>query len=157
MIDRRKFLMGMTTSAAFGVAMVGTSTSALAAKALIYTKFLSSSAIEGYDAVSYFTVGKPLLGKKKFNYKWRGAWWYFVSQENLDKFKAMPESYAPQFGGYCAYGVSQNAAVRGDPLLWKIVDGKLYLNINKQVVEIWNKDVPGYIEMANKRWPNVLQ
>ncbi len=153
MIDRRKFIAGVVMSA--GVVL--TSTEAMAAKAQIYTKFLSTSAIEGYDTVAYFTEGKPVKGKKDFSVKYKGAWWYFASKENLDKFTAMPESFAPQFGGYCAYGVSQNAAVRGDPLLWKIVDGKLYLNINKQVVEIWNKDVPGYISLAKKKWPTVLE
>ena len=77
-MDRRRFLMG----GVFGTALVVSSPSAFAAKAQIYTKFLSSSAIEGYDAVSYFTLGKPVLGKKKLAYKWKGAWWYFASKEN---------------------------------------------------------------------------
>lgn len=153
MIDRRKFLTGTILSAS----VLASSGPAMAAKAQIYTKFLSSSAIEGYDTVAYFTEGKPVKGDKKFALKWKEAWWYFATQENLDKFTANPESYAPQFGGYCAYGVSQNAAVRGDPLLWKIVDGKLYLNINKEVVKIWNQDVPGYISSAKQKWPTVLQ
>ena len=130
---------------------------ALAAKAQIYTSYFSSKAVGGYDTVAYFTKGRPVKGSSKYSVKWRGATWLFSNRENLEKFKASPTAYAPQYGGYCAYGVSQNAAVKGDPLLWKIVDGKLYLNINKQVVNIWTKDIPGYISKANARWPDVLK
>lgn len=153
MINRRKFVLAGAALAAVSA----TAAPALAAKAQIYTSFLSSAAVGGYDTVAYFTVGKPVKGSSKYQTRWKGADWYFSSAENLAKFKANPQAYAPQFGGYCAYGVSQNAAVKGDPLLWKIVDGKLYLNINKQVVSIWNKDIPGYITKANTNWPNVLK
>jgi len=156
MTNRRNFVL---STIAAGAVMAVLPNQALAAKvkAPIYTGFLSSSAVDGYDTVAYFTQGKPVKGKKQFTTEWKGANWYFLSQENLDKFKANPTAYAPQYGGYCAYGVSQNAAVKGDPLLWKIVDGKLYLNINKQVVTIWRKDIPGYIEKANEYWPKVLE
>lgn len=130
---------------------------AMAASAPIYTSLFSNAAVGGYDTVSYFTMGKPVKGKDAFQTEWKGADWYFSSKENLEKFKANPTAFAPQYGGYCAYGVSQNATVKGDPLLWKIVDGKLYLNINRQVVDIWKKDIPGYIKQANMNWPRVLQ
>lgn len=154
MIDRRKFVFSTVAS---GSVLTVLPSAGLAAKAQIYTSFLSSSAVGGYDPVSYFTKGMPVKGVKKFAVEWKGAWWYFSSAENLEKFRVNPTAYAPQYGGYCAYGVSQNAAVKGDPLLWKIVDGKLYLNINKQVVSIWNKDIPGYLSKANTHWPNVLR
>ena len=154
MTNRRDFIF---STLAAGAAITLAPVMAQAAKAEIYTGFLSSSAVGGYDPVAYFSKNMPVKGKKQFSMKWKDAWWYFASAENLAKFKANPVAYAPQYGGYCAYGVSQNAAVKGDPLLWKIVDGKLYLNINKQVVGIWNKDVPGYISKANQNWPNVLK
>jgi len=153
MISRRTMIAGGGAA----VALMTTSGSALARKNEIYTRFLSSAAVGGYDTVAYFTVGKPVKGKDEFTTKWKGADWYFSSKENLEKFKANPTAFAPQFGGYCAYGVSQNAAVKGDPLLWKIVDGKLYLNINKQVVGIWTKDIAGYNVKAYHNWPNVLE
>jgi len=157
MINRRNFVFStIATSSALGTLTIAPGV-AVAAKAQIYTGFLSSSAVGGYDTVAYFTKGRPVKGKKQHATQWKGAWWYFSSNDNLEKFKAMPEAYAPRFGGYCAYGVSQNAAVKGDPLLWKIVDGKLYLNINKQVVNIWNKDIPGYIIKADMNWPKVLK
>jgi len=157
MMKRRDFVFSSIAAASglAGLSMVPAN--ALAAKAQIYTGFLSSAAVGGYDPVAYFTAGKPVKGKDQHTFKYKGATWYFSSAENLQKFKQMPEAYAPQYGGYCAYGVSQKAAVKGDPLLWKIVDGKLYLNINKQVVNIWNKDIPGYISKANQNWPKVLE
>lgn len=153
-MNRRSFVFSTIAASA---AISFTPSVAFAAKPQIYTSFLSSSAVGGYDPVAYFTKGMPVKGDKKFSTEWKGAWWYFSSAENLAKFKANPTAYAPQYGGYCAYGVSQNAAVKGDPLLWKIVDGKLYLNINKQVVSIWNKNIPGYLGKANTHWPNVLK
>lgn len=156
-MNRRNFVFSTGAAVTAGIAGFFTPSVALAAKAQIYTSFLSSSAVGGYDPVAYFTDGMPVKGNKKFAMEWKGAWWYFSSAENLSKFKTNPTAYAPQYGGYCAYGVSQNAAVKGDPLLWKIVDGKLYLNINKQVVSIWNKDIPGYLSKANTHWPNVLK
>ena len=157
MINRRNFVYSTFAASAAVYTLAGSSGAALAAKAQIYTGFLSSAAVGGYDPVAYFTENMPVKGVKKHSMKWKGAWWYFSSSENLAKFKANPMAYAPQYGGYCAYGVSQKAAVKGDPLLWKIVDGKLYLNINKQVVNIWTKNIPGYISEANQNWPNVLE
>ena len=152
-MNRREFgLVAVSAASVFAVPQA-----AFAAKAQIYTGYFSNAAVGGYDTVAYFSVGKPVKGLSKYKTRWKGADWYFSSMENLDRFKAMPEKYAPQYGGYCAYGVSQNAAVKGDPLLWKIVDGKLYLNINRQVVNIWTKDIPGYIAKADKNWPDVLK
>ena len=153
LINRRQFGRLAMASLAAG----GAPAAAFAAKPEIYTGFLSNSAVGGYDTVAYFTVGRPVKGSNRFKTRWKGADWYFSSRENLEKFKANPQAYAPQYGGYCAYGVSQNAAVKGDPLLWKIVNGKLYLNINRQVVNIWNKDIDGYIAKANRHWPGVLK
>jgi len=156
-LNRRRFLIGGLIASASISGLTMAPTIALAAKAEIYTASFSSSAVGGYDTVAYFTQGKPVKGKKEHAMKWKEAWWYFASAENLAKFKADPTAFAPQFGGYCAYGLAQNATVKGDPLLWKIVDGKLYLNINKSVVKIWQKDIPGYIVKANGNWPKILQ
>ncbi len=154
-MKRRHVLMAALALMAAPVVM-GTVTPAEAKKADIYQGYFWKAALNGYDTVAYHTVGKPVEGSSKFQTDWKGAKWFFASKENLDKFKSMPDKYAPQYGGYCAYGVSQGAAVKGDPLLWKVVDGKLYVNINKDVVKIWNKDIPGYIQQANSKWPTVL-
>ncbi|MGB1239671.1 MAG: YHS domain-containing (seleno)protein, partial [Pseudomonadales bacterium] len=113
-------------------------TSSLWAGDAIYTSFFSSNAVSGYDTVSYFTEGKPLKGKKNFSTKYKKATWLFSSQENLDLFKANPEKYAPQYGGFCAWAVAaKNDRASGDPLRWNIVDGKLYLNYDKAIQDKW--------------------
>ncbi len=115
-----------------------------------------AGAIRGYDPVAYFIQGKPVQGSKQYTYQWRGANWRFASAENRDRFAAMPEKYAPQYGGYCAYGVAQGYAVKIEPEAWSIVDGKLYLNYSLGVQEDWKQDVPGYLRRADANWPNVL-
>ena len=114
-------------------------------------------AIKGYDPVAYFTEGKPVKGKSAYQHKWMGATWSFASAENRDLFQKNPEKYAPQYGGYCAYAVSQGGTANGDPHVWKIVDGKLYLNLNSNIQKIWEKDIPGYIKKANQNWPKILK
>jgi YHS domain-containing protein len=112
----------------------------------------SDGAIKGYDPVAYFTDQKPVKGKKEFAYRWQEATWYFASREHLELFKASPEKYAPQFGGFCAYGVSRNYKVKIEPEAWTILEGKLYLNYDLDVSKTWNKDAAGYIKKANANW-----
>jgi len=130
---------------------------ALAAKPLIYTPALSNAAAGGYDVVAYFTAGRPTPGVDSFKTEWKGATWKFSSAANLAKFKANPAAYAPQYGGYCAWAVSQGYTAKGDPQHWKIVGGKLYLNYNSEVQTKWNKDIPGFIRKGDSNWPTVLK
>lgn len=113
-------------------------------------------AIKGYDPVAYFTLGKPAKGLNNYELEWKGARWRFVNQDHLERFKAAPDQYAPQYGGYCAWAVAQGKTAGIDPDRWKIVDGKLYLNYNKKVQERWEADIPGFIQKANANWPGVL-
>ncbi|MEM1255202.1 MAG: YHS domain-containing (seleno)protein [Cyanobacteria bacterium P01_H01_bin.21] len=113
-------------------------------------------AIRGTDPVAYFTEGGPVAGSSEFTYTWNNATWQFASAENRDLFAANPEQYAPQYGGYCAWAVSQGYTAAIDPNAWKIVDGKLYLNFNKGVQRRWERDIPGNITRANANWPEVL-
>ena len=129
--------------------------SALAEKPAFYTGVFSSQAVGGYDAVSFFS-GEPVKGDKAFTFKHEGAEFRFASQENLDAFKADPAAYAPQYGGYCAWAVSQGYTAKGDPRHWRVVDGKLYLNYNAKVQKDWEADIPGFIEKADTNWPGVL-
>ncbi len=112
-------------------------------------------AIRGYDPVAYFTQHKAVKGKAKLSYNWQGANWHFSSQANLDAFKNDPEKYAPQYGGYCAYGVSQGVTPEIDPHAFHVQDGKLYLNLSKVVLKRWKEDIPGYIKDADKNWPEL--
>ncbi len=122
----------------------------------IYTGLFSNQAVEGYDAVAYFTEGKPVKGSADYEYDYMGATWRFSSAENLDAFKADPTAYAPQYGGYCAWAVSQNYTAKGNPKNWRIVDGKLYLNYNDEIQERWEQDIPSFIALADANWPDVL-
>jgi hypothetical protein len=115
----------------------------------------SGKAIRGYDPVAYFTEGKPVKGNDSLVYEWDNARWHFASQKNLDLFRAAPQQYAPQYGGYCAYGLSNGYKAPTDPNAWTIVNGKLYLNYNLDVSAGWNKDRERRIEKADKSWPTV--
>lgn len=126
------------------------------AGAPIYTGTFSKDAVSGYDPVAYFKSSKPVKGKDEYKFEYQGATWLFSSAENLSLFKASPDKYAPQYGGYCAYAVgAKNDLVSADPEVWKIVNGKLYLNYDKDVQKIWEQDIPGYIEKANANWPGL--
>ena len=116
-----------------------------------------SAAIKGYDPVAYFTEQKAIEGVKEITLNWHGASWYFISEKNRDTFKADPEKYAPQFGGYCAYAVSQNYTYKSDPTVWKIVDGKLYLNYDLNTQKEWESKQATYIKQAGENWPKVLE
>jgi hypothetical protein len=113
-------------------------------------------ALRGYDAVAYQSDNKPTIGSAAFEYRWKNAVWRFASADHRDRFAADPERYAPQFGGYCAYAVSQGHTADGDPNVWRIVDGRLYLNYSAPVRVLWEKDVPGNIALGRQNWPGVL-
>lgn len=115
----------------------------------------SGLALRGVDPVSYFTDGKPLKGSSDISYEHKGGTYRFQSEKSLALFKANPDKYLPAFGGYCAYGTAVNAKVDGDPNIWHIVDGQLYLNITKSVDRVWKRNVPKYIRDANSNWPRI--
>lgn len=112
-------------------------------------------AIRGYDPVAYFTEKKPVLGKEDLKFNWNNVNWYFSSPQNLDSFKINPVKYAPQYGGYCAFGLSDGHKAPTQPDAWTIVNGKLYLNYNTKVREYWKKDQQERIEKADINWPGI--
>lgn len=109
-------------------------------------------AIKGYDAVAYFSDSEPIKGEKQFSYSWQEVEWRFRSQTNLEVFKANPEKYAPQFGGYCAYGVMGNHKSPTEPAAFTIVNNKLYLNYNQNVKKLWVRDTIENIKKAEINW-----
>lgn len=117
----------------------------------------SEAAIDGYDTVAYFTQGRPVRGQATLATQWMGATWRFSTQAHLDLFKADPERYAPQYGGYCAYGVSQNYLVKVDPEQFTVRGGKLYLNYDAGVQARWSKDPAGYIGKADGRFVELIR
>jgi len=131
-------------------------TPAYADQAPVYTSLLSRVAVSGYDPVAYFTDGRPVRGSQQFSATHQGYEYRFASAEHLAAFRANPSRYAPQYGGYCAWAVSQGYTASGDPTNWRIVDGKLYLNYNDEIQRRWEQDIPGYIRSADTNWPGVL-
>jgi len=122
----------------------------------ISTSFFSSKAIKGYDTVAYFTENKAVKGSNDFQTEYLEADWYFSSQENLDLFLAEPEKYAPQYGGYCAWAVSQNSTAPIQPHLFTIVEGKLYLNFSEKINDRWNENQAELIKQADVYWPELV-
>lgn len=113
-------------------------------------------AINGYDPVAYFTEEKPVRGSDEFTSEWEGATFRFASAENKATFDADPDTYAPQYGGYCAYAVSQGYTAKTDPDAWTVRNGKLYLNFSRRVRNLWLEDPDGHIKSADANWPAVL-
>jgi YHS domain-containing protein len=112
-------------------------------------------AIKGYDPVAYFTVAQPKKGSPRYSATYKNAIYHFVSEGNRNMFRDNPAAYAPQYGGFCAFGVSVEKKLDTDPTAWKIVDNKLYLNLNKDVQKRWLTDAPGYIDTANDVWRDI--
>ncbi|MBS0410966.1 MAG: YHS domain-containing protein [Proteobacteria bacterium] len=150
-------LKGLVAAAAIALASACVAPPAPAREAEIYTPLLSNLAVSGYDAVAYFDQGKPVMGQAQFETEWKGAKFRFASAAHLARFKANPAAYAPQYGGYCAWAVSQGHTAKGDPKVWKLVGGKLYLNYDASVQQRWERDVPGNISRADRNWPRVLR
>jgi len=120
-------------------------------------KIADGPALRGFDAVAYFQEGKPVEGAADFAYEWNGAKWRFSSAANRDLFAKDPQKYAPQYGGYCSYAVSRGYTANGDPKVWKIVNGKLYLNYNEKAKGLWEQNIPQYIKQGDENWPRFLR
>jgi YHS domain-containing protein len=110
-------------------------------------------ALKGYDPVAYFTDGHPTKGEDQYSFQWKGVRYRFASAENLQRFKADPEKYLPQYGGYCAYAMSLDRIADIDPYRWAIVGGKLYLNNGFIAQDLWSLNKSGNIVSADRNWP----
>ena len=127
------------------------------AKPEINMSFLGGVAIAGTDPVAYFTDAKAVIGSSKFSHQWKGTEWRFKNAANRDAFAKIPGKYAPAFGGYCAWAVSQGYTAGIDPEAWTIHEGTLYLNYSKNVREQWTQDISGNIAKGRRNWPGVLK
>lgn len=132
------------------VALFGLAGTAMAAD---YTN--STPAVQGYDVVSYQTGKRPVRGNGHFVSVYDGATYQFSSADNQQVFESNPEKYIPAYGGYCAFGASVGKKFIGDPEVWRVVDGKLYLNLDTQIQAEWLNDVPGRIKSADENWRNI--
>lgn len=136
--------------------LLAISAAAVEAKDAINSTRFGNLAIEGTDPVAYFRAGGPVKGQSDYEYEWNDARWRFSSAENRDLFANDPQRYAPQFGGYCAYAVSQGYTAGIDPKAWTIVDDKLYLNYSPKIQKRWLENRDAYIRAAEENWPGVL-
>lgn len=135
-------------AAVMSVALLST-----AALAMDYTH--STPGLGGYDPVAYFTDGKPVRGSGYHVTEFNGVTYAFANAEHLEMFEANPEKYVPAYGGYCAYGVAVGKKFVADPEVWKIVGGKLYVNLDRDIQRKWQKDIPGHIETADANWQKI--
>ena len=115
----------------------------------------SAPAVQDYDVVTYHTGKRPLRGNGNFVANHDGAVYLFSSLENLELFEANPDRYVPAYNGYCALGVSVGKKFIGDPEVWRVVDGRTYLNLDAAIQSNWLKDVPGRIRRADKNWKEI--
>jgi hypothetical protein len=148
--------------------LIGTGISIFAPRVAAIPQYLAQSsstpfnverqvAIRGTDPVAYFRQGRPQPGQEAFAYEWMNAPWLFASADNRDLFIADPQRFAPQFGGFCAYAVSQGYTAPIDPNAWSIVDGKLYLNLNLNVQRLWERNREQYIRLGHQNWPGIKE
>lgn len=114
-------------------------------------------AVRGHDPVAYFKDGKPVKGSAEHRFEHKGSMFHFASKANRDAFAAEPERYAPQYGGFCAFGMSGGYKAAIDPAAFTVREGKLYLNYNREVQKQWSADIPGHVNKADRNWPAVAK
>lgn len=156
-LSRRAFSLSTLLAAPAALTGALLPAAAFADKAPVWTPLGSNLALRGYDPVAYFRAGRPVQGLAQFSTRHQGAEFRFSTAANRDAFVAAPARYAPQYGGYCAWAVSQGYTAGVDPQAWRIVDGRLYLNYNRDIQRRWESDIPGHIAAANRNWPGVLR
>lgn len=127
--------------------------SIFAQKAEIFSP--EGKAIKGFDPVAFFKQGKPIKGTDNLTYQWKEATWFFSTKENMDTFKANPDLYIPQYGGYCAYGTAERHKAPTETDTWTIVNNKLYFNYNKNVKTLWAKNRAELIKKADSNWEEI--
>lgn len=108
---------------------------------------------DGFDLVSYFDAERaPRRGVSAFRASHGGRAFLFASAANRDLFLADPERFLPKYGGLCAFAMASGKRVASNPLNYRIVDGRLYFNLNTDVQMKWDRDRDAYIRRANAHW-----
>jgi|TARA_B110000037_G_scaffold198507_1_gene237471 YHS domain-containing protein len=139
------------------ILMLLTASSSALALDEINTTYFENVAIEGCEAVAYFTEQRAVEVSKKHETNYKDANWRFASAANLAAFQADPKRYAPQYGGYCAWAVSHNDTAGIDPTQFTVHDGKSYLNCSKKISAQWKADKEAFINDTDRYWPQLLQ
>jgi YHS domain-containing protein len=145
----------MTIASKFLIATMMLVASIASASAFAEDYSYSTPGVSGYDPVAYFTDGKPVRGSGFHVTVVEGVTYALASAEHKKLFEANPQKYLPVYGGYCAYGAGVGKKFVADPEVWKIVEGKLYLNLDKSIQQKWEKDIPGYIKKGDANWVTI--
>lgn len=132
-------------------------TTSVLAKDLVNVAGASGIGLDGYDPVAFFIEKRPMYGDPAISATYKGAKYFFASKEHKARFEEDPEKYVPQYGGYCAYGVALGALFPVDINTWQIRNEKLYLNLNPNVLELFNKDFERHVASADKNWPRLVK
>lgn len=125
------------------------------AQARVYTGYIDGVAQAGHDAVAYHRQGVAVSGDPAITLVHEGALWRFSSEENRAAFAVDPTAYEPQYGGHCAWAMAQGYLAQGDPQIWRILEGRLFLNATEAVNRRWLRDLPGFIAQADANWPGL--
>lgn len=144
----RLLALGLTAATA-------TMISVRTARARIFTGFIEGTAVGGYDAVAYHTQGEAVPGDPSITLEHEGATWRFATEESRAAFQANPDAYAPEYGGHCAWATAQGYLAQGDPEIWRIFDGRLFLNASQGVNRRWLRNVDEFIVQADANWPSL--
>ncbi len=121
----------------------------------VYKKKNWDYAVDGYDVVAFHTQNSAVKGVSAHTTEYLGENWSFSSAENLEAFKADPDKYRPAYGGHCAWAMARGKKAPGNPKFFDVIDGVLYLNVSKGIQKKWRRDIPGFIEQADARWPAI--
>jgi YHS domain-containing protein len=142
---------------AHAVMMLLLLSSPVVAADLVNMSGASRIALDGFDPVAFFTDAKPVNGSPFIKASYRGADYFFATEEHKKLFTGSPDKYAPQYGGFCAFGVGLDALFPVDISTWQIRNGKLYLNLDHDILEKFNADFDGNVSKAEKNWPGLVQ
>ena len=123
---------------------------------LVNVSGASGVGLAGFDPVSFFQSESPLNGSPMIRAEHAGATYLFATEESKATFLANPDRYAPQYGGFCAYGVSINILLPVDITTAQVRNDKLYLNVNSDILEKFNADFDGSVSRANTNWPGLF-
>jgi YHS domain-containing protein len=152
-IKREDRLMNLRNALSIALLVIFATAAQTAALARDFTH--STPGLSGYDPVAYFTDGKPMKGSGFHTAVHEGVTYAFASEEHLKQFQADPQKFLPAYGGYCAYGLAVGKKFVADPEVWRIVRGKLYLNLDKSIQGKWEKNIEGYIQQADANWSKI--
>ncbi len=123
---------------------------------LVNVSGASNIGLDGFDPVSFFTGDQPRNGSPMIRAEHAGATYLFATEQSRDTFLASPERFVPQYGGYCAFGVSLNILLPVDITTAQVRNGKLYLNVNSEILQKFNADFEPSVERANANWPGLF-